>query len=95
MNVIKYFKIGKINNTVMILNQTAKIDNHITLSIDKLSNNLTNSGNIKNPKTVENKLKKKWLYATCFFKLLHHSAPKIIVVVDPKNDHKINIIHIR
>ena len=68
INKIKYFKKGKINKTVINLNATAKIDNHKTLSTHNLINIRSNKLYVKSPNTVANKLKKKWLYATCFFK---------------------------
>ncbi len=68
INDIKYFKNGKISKTVTTLNDTAKIDNHSTLSTHILVNARSNKVYVINPNTVEKRLKKKWLYATCFFK---------------------------
>ncbi|MBQ2600679.1 hypothetical protein II582_05030 [bacterium] len=58
IKIIKYFKKGKINNTVIILNDTAKIDNHNTLSTHILVNARSNKVYVIKPKIVENKLKK-------------------------------------
>jgi hypothetical protein len=68
INKIKYFKNGKANKTVIILNDTAKMDNHNTLSTHNLIKTQSNNVYVINQNTVENRLKKKWLYATCFFK---------------------------
>lgn len=56
---MKYFKNGKTNKTVMNLNETAKIDNHKTLSTHILVKVQSNKVYVINQKTVENKLKKK------------------------------------
>ena len=68
INHIKYFKNGKTNKTVIILNDTAKIDNHNTLSTHRFIKTQSNRRYVKNQKTVANKFKKKWLYATCFLR---------------------------
>lgn len=68
INNTKYFKNGKTNKTVIILNETAKIDNPKTLSTHILINIRSYKPYVKNQKTVANKLKNTWLYATCFFK---------------------------
>lgn len=57
INDIKYFKNGNINKTVIILNETAKIDNHRTLSTHISINIHSYKRYVKNQKTVENKLK--------------------------------------
>ncbi|MBO4517083.1 hypothetical protein J5751_06765 [bacterium] len=57
INNTKYFKNGNINKTVMNLNETAKIDNHKTLSTHILINVQSYKRYVKNQKMVANKLK--------------------------------------
>ena len=59
INDINNFKNGKTNNTVITLNDTAKIDSHNTLSTHICSNIQSYKRYVINQNNVANKLKKK------------------------------------